>query len=153
MAPGTNGSGDNLSRARTGYAAFSCGDMTTLAEVLAPDVEWVVGGDNALTGTYDGREAAFEFFGRILSLTGGTFVVALQALAEPEPGMVLALVRVTAEANGRSYDEDALQRLDMADGQVVRCRTFSENTRLFDELVGPRVIALTEPGRATAPTG
>lgn len=152
MAPGTTTS-SNVTRAREGYAAFSCGDMTTLAEILAPDVEWVVGGDNVLTGTYHGRDAVFDFLGRILGITGGTFIAALEALAEVEPGMVLAYVRVTAEANGLSYDEESVQRLDMADGQVVRFRTFAENTTLFDALVGPRVIALAEPGRVSAPTG
>lgn len=145
MAAGITGT-DNVARARQGYAAFAAGDMTTLAELLAPDVEWVVGGENALTGTYRGRDATFDFFGRLLGATEGTFVVALQTIAEPEPGMVLALVRVTAEVRGTTYDEDAVQRLDLADGQVVRCRTFSENSRAFDALVGPKVIALSEQG-------
>jgi hypothetical protein len=141
-----------LARTRQGYEAFATGDMTALAELLAPDVRWVVGGDSALTGTYRGREATFEFLGRLLAATDGTFVATLRTLAEPQPGLVLALVRVTAQARGIDLDEDAVQLLEVADGLVLSCRTFTEDSRRFDALIGPAVITLPGTRRATART-
>ncbi len=142
---------DNVARTRMAYEAFASGDMTTLAELLAPDVEWIAGGDNALTDVYRGRDATFEFFGRLLAATDGTFTTELRTLAEPEPGLVLALVRMTAQARGIVYDEPAVQQLDIRDGLIARCRTFTENSAWFDELVGPRMIQLPEPRGESTP--
>jgi len=141
---------DNIARARQGYAAFAAGDMTTLAEILSPDVEWFVGGENVLTGAYRGRDATFGFFGRLLSITEGTFTVSLRTLAEPEPGLVLALVRLRGQAGTVTYDEAAVQQVEVHNGLVTSCRTYTENSLRFDALVGPRVITLPDTEKAQA---
>lgn len=143
---------DNISLARQGYAAFARGDMTALAELLDPDVEWFVGGNNALSGTYQGRDATFAYFGRLLSMTGGTAVVDVLELTEPVPGTVLAMAHLHAEANGKVFDEDCVQQIEVRDGLAVRCRTFLQNGHLWDDLIGPAVIQLDEEQRAHART-
>lgn len=141
---------DNIALVRQGYAAFSRGDMTALAELLHPDVEWFVGGSNALSGTYVGRDATFTYFGRLLSLTEGTASVEVLELTEPVPGTVLAMVRVHAESRGQVFDEDAVQQIELRDGLAVSCRTFLQNGHLYDALIGPAVILLDERERAEA---
>jgi len=118
--------------------------MTTLADVLAPNVRWVMGGDNALTGTYTGQPAVFRLFGELFMRTDGTFMLELITLGEPRPDLVLALVRLSGAADGRTFVEDAVQRLAMQDGRVSACTTYLQNGHLLDALLGPRVISLTE---------
>jgi hypothetical protein len=143
---------DNIALTRQGYAAFSRGDMTALAELLHPDVEWFVGGDNALSGTYTGRDATFSYFGRLLGLTNGTASVEVVELTEPVPDTVLAMVHLHAEANGRTFDEDGVQQIEIKDGMAVSCRTFLQNGHLYDELIGPAVIQLSAQERTRATT-
>ena len=63
----------NVQVARRGYEAFSRGDMATVRELLADDVEWHVGGNNPISGDYKGKDAVFGFFGKLMELTAGTF--------------------------------------------------------------------------------
>lgn len=140
---------DNIAVVRQGYAAFARGDMTALAELLAPDVEWVVGGANALAGTYTGHDETFTYFGRVLGLTKGTATVDVIELSEPAPGTVLALVHLHAEANGRVFDEDGVQQIDIKDGLASGCRTFLQNGHLYDAVIGPAVITLREEKQRT----
>jgi ketosteroid isomerase-like protein len=39
--------------------------MATLAELIAEDAVWHLGGRNSLTGDYEGREAIFGLFARL----------------------------------------------------------------------------------------
>jgi ketosteroid isomerase-like protein len=119
--------------------------MTALADVLALDVRWVVGGDNALTGAYVGQPAVFSMFGELFMRTDGTFLLEPITLVEPQPDLVLALIRLSAAADGRTYAEDAVQRLAMREGRVSACTTYLQNGHLLDALLGPRFISLTEP--------
>jgi hypothetical protein len=146
-----SGNDDNLSLTQQGYDAFARGDMTALAELLAPDVQWFVGGENALSGRYSGRDATFEYFGKLLRLTGGSITVEVLALTEPMPDTVIALVRVHAEGNGMEFDEDAVQQIEFRHGLATACRSFLQNGQVFDALVGPAVITLNEQERVTSP--
>jgi uncharacterized protein len=141
---------ESIHLVRQGYDAFSRGDMTALAEVLHPDVEWFVGGDNALTGGYSGRDATFSYFGRLFARTNGTATVEVLELTEPYPGTVLAMVHLHAEANGHVFDEDGVQQIEVKDGLVVSCRTFLQNGHLYDDLIGRAVIELDREDRARA---
>ncbi len=44
-----------LGSAKAGYAAYSWGDPRAAVDNLADDVEWVVPGDSAISGTYHGK--------------------------------------------------------------------------------------------------
>ena len=124
------------------YAAFSAGDLATLSAVLNPDCVWIVGGDNRLTGIYHGRDATFDYFGKLLEATGGTFTISVLTVTEIVPDTVMVAAHVTAKANGRGFDEEIVQQLHLRHGQVVACRTFVENGHLWDALVGPGQIVL-----------
>ena len=136
----------NTDRIRRGYAAFSKGDLSTLAELIAPECQWVVGGDNRLTGTCDGRDATFAYFAALLDATEGTFQVALQDAVEIAPDTVLVTAAVTATARGASYAEQVIQQHRMRHGQIVECRTFVENGHLWDRLIGSKQITLPTQG-------
>ena len=125
-----------------GYAAFSAGDLPTLSEVIAQDCTWVVGGQNALSGTYHGRDAVFDYFGRLLEVTHGAFQITVLTITEPVPDTVLITCHVMAAANGRTFDEEVVQQMHLRQGVVTGCRTFVENGHLWDALIGPAQIVL-----------
>jgi len=143
----------NTQRTARAYAAFSAGDLTTLTELLSPDCVWIVGGDNRLTGMYHGRDATFDYFGRLLAITGGTFSISVLTINEVVPDTVLVAAHVTAKANGREFDGEVIQQLHLRNGQCIACRTFVENGHLWDALVGAGQIVLpTQQQRAGVST-
>jgi ketosteroid isomerase-like protein len=144
----------NTDRMRRAYAAFSAGDLTTLAELMAPDCTWVVAGRNRLSGTYAGRDAVFGYFGQLVEATGGTFAVQLGTITETSPETVLVTCRVSAEVGGVAHAEDVVQQIGLRAGQAISCRTYVEDTYAWDELIGPAVITLpAQHAKASATTG
>ena len=63
----------NVARIGNMYAAFAKGDLAALNDVLAEDLVWHDCGRNQLSGDYHGREAVFEFFGKYMEATEGSF--------------------------------------------------------------------------------
>jgi ketosteroid isomerase-like protein len=58
----------NVARIRDGYAAFAKGDFAVLNDLFAEDVLWHEAGRNQLSQEYRGRDAVYEFFGRLMEL-------------------------------------------------------------------------------------
>jgi uncharacterized protein len=56
---------DNKQAAKDGYAAFSAGDAEGAMANISDSVEWVVGGDNAATGTYNGKQEVGGFWAQL----------------------------------------------------------------------------------------
>lgn len=56
---------DNEQAAKDGYAAFIRGDAEEAMANISDSIEWVVGGDNAATGTLHGKQEVGEFWAQI----------------------------------------------------------------------------------------
>jgi len=61
------GAQENKQAAQDAYAAFSSGDAEGAMRNIDDSVEWTVRGDNALTGTYNGKQAVGEMWGKLAS--------------------------------------------------------------------------------------
>lgn len=108
----------NVQHMRDGYVAFGKGDLPALEELMTEDVRWHVPGRTAMSGTYEGRTAVFEFFGRVMELTEGSFrVEPLTLLADDHYGA--APVRITAHRGDRHLDVMNVQTSRLQDGRVV----------------------------------
>ena len=44
-------------------------------QIFAPDVIYVVPGNNPLSGTYEGAEAVMGYFGRLMQMTAGSYEI------------------------------------------------------------------------------
>jgi len=55
---------DNKQSAQDAYEAFGKGDAEGAMRNIDDSVEWNVRGDNALTGTYNGKQAVGELWGQ-----------------------------------------------------------------------------------------
>jgi ketosteroid isomerase-like protein len=125
----------NVARIRDGYAAFDKGDFAVLNELFAEDLLWHEGGRNQLAGEYRGRDAVYEFFGRLMELTEGSFSLDIHAvLADDEHGV--ALVTSTASRGGRTATVYDAHVFHMRDGKVVEFWGASTDQYAVDELIG-----------------
>ena len=57
------GAYENKQSAEDAYAAFGKGDAEGAMRNIDDSVEWMVRGDNALTGTYNGKQSVGELWG------------------------------------------------------------------------------------------
>jgi uncharacterized protein len=125
----------SVARIRDLYAAFATGDFAVLNDTFAEELVWHEGGRNQLSGDYRGREAVFEFFGKFMEVTEGTFRVDLHTvLADDEHGV--ALVVVTASRGGRTVEVNAVDAMHLRDGKVVEVWTVPTDQYAFDKVIG-----------------
>ena len=61
------GAQENKQAAQDAYAAFNSGDAEGAMRNIDDSVEWTVRGDNALTGTYNGKEEVGELWGKFMA--------------------------------------------------------------------------------------
>ena len=71
------------------YDAFGRGDMEAVGAAYADDIEWRVNGPSPVSGTYEGKEAVFGFFQKMMAQYEGTLNVEVTAMvADDEHGFV-----------------------------------------------------------------
>ena len=58
---------ENKQSAQDAYAAFSSGDAEGAMRNIDDSIEWTVRGDNALTGTYNGKQEVGELWGKFMA--------------------------------------------------------------------------------------
>ena len=93
---------DNEVLIRGAYDAFDRGDIEAVLAVMSPDIRLSIGGDNRLTGTYNGADGAVAFLTRIAAITGGVFGVALdRVLADDDSAVGRIVMSKHGSARGR----------------------------------------------------
>ncbi len=91
-----------------------------------------MGGNNTLSGDYEGKEAVLSFFGRLMQETGGSFKNDIHdMLANDEHGV--ALVTQTATRGGTSIEGPVVQVFHMRDGKMTEFWTFARDQSAIDE--------------------
>ena len=122
----------NVSLLRKGYDAFAAGDMDTLRDLFAEGIVWHAPGSNILSGEYEGRDAVFQFFGKLLEETQGSFRQQVHdVLANDTHGVVL--VEFHAERGGKTLDARGVHTLHLENGQVTEFWNFVEDTTKADD--------------------
>jgi hypothetical protein len=126
----------NLVRSREGYEAFAKGDLAFLTEHWREDVRWHEPGATELAGDYEGPQAVFGMFARIMELTENSFrAEPLLMCADDERG--IALVRLTAHRGDLHLDTLAAQvaRFD-GDGKLAEFWNTPIEQAVLDEFLG-----------------
>jgi ketosteroid isomerase-like protein len=126
------GAHENGELVRSGYEAFSKGDLETIANIFAPDIRWNVSGRNLISGTYNGQEETFAFFGKLLELSDGSFTVGVHDVLASDDHVVV-LAKESASRNGRSLDSDDVHVWHLADGKAVEFWGISKEQHEVDE--------------------
>ena len=125
----------NVMRLRRGYEAFGKGDLAALDDLFAEDIRWTIPGRGQLAGTYQGRQAVYAMFGRLLELTEGSFrVEPRKVFADATDAVVV--VTSTAHRGERSVEVLNVHVSRLRDGQVVEFREATTDQYAMDELIG-----------------
>jgi uncharacterized protein len=103
---------------RRGYAAFASGDMATLNDMFADDIEWTIPVRSPISGTRKGKAEVFDFFGQLAALSENTFALEMIDLLGSDDHVVV-LVRESAHRGERRLDNDATHIWKVRDGKVV----------------------------------
>ena len=122
------GAQENKQAAEDAYRAFSNGDGEAAMKNMDDSIEWTVRGDNALTGTYNGKEAVAELWGKFLSKEFST--QPHDFVADGDKVVVLATVTLEGESN-----EDADVLTYNAEGKLIAFDSIG------DTALGDRVFA------------
>ena len=94
---------EQVQRLEAWLDAYGEHDRDAMADSLADDAVWHVGGTHRLSGDYRGRDAILGYFDAVREETGDTLrLEPLEVLANERHGA--AFLRVTAERQGRRLD-------------------------------------------------
>ncbi|MFD4182748.1 nuclear transport factor 2 family protein [Rhodococcus sp. NPDC058514] len=111
----------NIEIAKQGYAAFSAGDAEAAMANLADDLEWIVPGNSAVSGSFHGKAEVgglwMKMAEKSLTTTPEHF------LGDGE--RVVVLTRVSA--GGESWD--AADVLTYRDGKVVKIQSVADTAK------------------------
>jgi ketosteroid isomerase-like protein len=88
--------------ARKGYEAFNEADLAGAMDTMEDDILWHVGGDNPLTGEYQGKDQVMQFLARFGQLTEGTYEADVHDILASEDHTVV-IGTYTATRHGRTH--------------------------------------------------
>ncbi len=125
----------SIERARKGYTAFDAADVNTVLDLFADDIVWHIGGDSKYTGTYNGKQAVMEFFGRLMQ-DGLQQKHEIHDILASE-GHVVVLANVTMTYKGQTIVGQVADVLhENADGKTTEYWRIATDQKAFDDLVG-----------------
>ena len=121
----------NASVIRKGYDNFANGDIPAVLEAFDTSITWHVPGHSPLSGDYKGHDQVVRFYKHTLALCGGIFAIEVHhVLAEED--VVVVLVTVKAERNGRSAAFPEVHVWRLANGKVTEFREFQGDEQTED---------------------
>ena len=121
----------NATIIRQAYADFAKGDIPAAIAVFDAAITWHVPGHSPLSGDYKGHEEVVGFFKHTLALCGGIFAIEVHHVLAEE-AVVVVLVTVKAERNGRSAAFPEVHVWRLANEKVTEFREFQGDEHTED---------------------
>ena len=121
----------NAVAARRSYAASNSGDLDVIREYFTDDAVLHLAGNNAMSGTYRGRDTVMDAIAR--ASQGWGLHSELEALLASDDH-VIAFVRVTSERDGKTLDVVVAQAVKVnAEGKHTEKWFLANDQRAFDQ--------------------
>jgi uncharacterized protein len=121
----------NATVIRKAYDDFAKGDIPAVIETFDASINWHVPGHSPLSGDYKGHNEVVGFFKHIMQLSGGIFGIEVHhVLAEHD--VVVVLVTVKAERNGRSAAFPEVHVWQLVNAKVTEFREFQGDEQAED---------------------
>jgi ketosteroid isomerase-like protein len=116
-------------------AFYAGGPVEPLREILAEDVRWHVPGQNAIAGTYSGRDDVLAYMARRRDMARGTFRMRPGDVLTGEGDRVAVLTDGEAEIDGRrhAWSTVGLYRF-RDDGLLAACWLLPLDQAAFDRI-------------------
>lgn len=124
---------EQVQRLEAWLNAYSEHDGDAMADSLAEDAVWHVGGTHRLSGDYRGRDAILGYFDSVRTETGDSMrLQPLEVLANERHGA--AFLRVTAERQAGRLDTTVADAFRFDDeGRIVEFWAHSTDQTAIDE--------------------
>ena len=126
---------EDLELAKRGYAAFRDGDMETVKDTLHDDITWVVGGNNRLSGTYEGIDEVFGLFAKVAEATQGTLRQDIHDMLESDDHIV-TLLNVSASNDEMSVETHQVHVGHIENGKLKSMWIMSDDQAAWDAFYG-----------------
>ena len=126
----------NEDTVRRGYEAFGQGDMDTLRSIMTPDVIQSVPGNSQISGEYKGVDNVLGYYGKLFELSGGTLQANLESAKAEGDDKVVAVHRLSAQREGKTYDSDETLNFTFAGGKIARLDEVHPDVAAFDAFWG-----------------
>lgn len=124
----------NVALVKASFEAFASNDPSWIAKHVADDVVWHIGGRSKLAGTYKGKEAINEVFGRQSSLMANSQIDTHDVVGNDEH--VIAIGTATAQdPDGGSVDWRWGNVFHVQDGKITEVWGLSEDPSEIDALI------------------
>jgi uncharacterized protein len=104
---------------REGFEAFAKGDMDTVSRLFDDDIKWHAAGTSALSGDFQGKEAVFAFFGKLMELTEGTFHQEIHAILADDDHVVV--LTDNGQEKPKPFTGQTVFVWHVRDGKAVEC--------------------------------
>ncbi len=123
----------NIEMARKGYQAFNEQHLDEAMEMIDDDVLWHSGGENPISGEYQGKQAVMQLFMRFGQLTEGTSEFDIHDIVASEDHTVI-IGTSTATRNGRTHSSRFVDIIHPSkDGKAKEFWRFVEDQAADDE--------------------
>ena len=118
------GATENLELVRAGYAAFSAGDMDTLAGLFKPDIVHSVPGTSQIAGDHKGTADVLAMYGNLFALSEGTMSVELEDVLSDGGNQVISIHTAKATRNGETRTSRDCLLFTVEDGKIAAIQDF-----------------------------
>ncbi len=125
---------DNIQLVQNAYDAFKRGDLETLLNTLADDVEWTTPGPADImptAGSRRGRQAVGEFFAALGEMEDVELFEPKEFIAQGEKVVTVINYRGRVKATGKSAETTLVHVFDIKDGKVQRFREFFDTATVL----------------------
>jgi ketosteroid isomerase-like protein len=123
----------NIEMARKGYQAFNEQHLDDAMETIDDDVLWHSGGENPISGEYQGKQAVIELFMKFGQLTEGTSEFDIHDILASEDHTVV-IGTATATRHGRTHASRFVDVIHPgSDGKAKEFWRFVEDQSADDE--------------------
>jgi uncharacterized protein len=118
---------ENTRLAQSAYEAFGRGDIPSLVELMADDIEWVIPGDptdNPTAGTYRGKDDVLGWFGRLAEDLDFSTFERRDFIAQGDKVVSIIHAEATVRSTGRSVINDEAHVWTFSGGKLARFQIY-----------------------------
>ncbi|HWA78022.1 MAG TPA: nuclear transport factor 2 family protein [Polyangiaceae bacterium] len=121
----------NVARYKRMMAAFNQNDLSTIEELVANDVEYVVPGKSLIAGHTTTLSSLLDMLRRSKELSGNTLRLETEAVLADDR-FLFVYGRIHAERSGRQLDSPHCVVFEFQAGKIVAGRTVPTDLYAFD---------------------
>jgi hypothetical protein len=121
---------DRLHRAQNEF--YAGGSGSSLRQILAPSITWIIPGNNGIAGTYHGLEEVLEYFRRRRDLSDHTFQLRRRDVLVGAGDRIAALVDGAAAIDNVDHHWSTVGLYDVVGQKISACWLFPLDPHGFD---------------------